>query len=326
MITKEQKVRLGIFVVVSVLLLAGILAVFIMPKLKDEWDIYFIDFSDMSVNGVNVGAEVKYQGVNIGKVNRIRVNPKDLRSILVYVKIQQGFPVKTDMRASLQYTGITGLRFVEISGGRTQAANLKKGGKILTKRGLGEKAEDIVLNIDSVVEAVNNMLNPANQEKFGELLANLERSSAVMADMLEKRQNGLSNTLDNIDKITGQLQSISTDLGKFTTYLNNVSEKFPAEKLNNVVNNADNLIKNVSERFSEKELGKLLETVENFTDNTTVAMRKIENNFHDMEGEFSKTLLALRESMENLARFTRDLREDPTLLIRRRSSRKRGEK
>ncbi|MCP4213447.1 MAG: MCE family protein, partial [bacterium] len=166
MITKEQKVRLGIFLIVSLLLLTVVTGIFILPKLKDNGDEYYIDFREMSVNGVNNGADVKYQGVRIGKVSRIDVNPSDLRSVLIYIKIKKGFPVKKNMRATLQYAGITGLRFVEISGGITEAESLMPGGRIMTKKGLGEKAEDIVLNIDSVVDAVNNLLNEDNQKSL----------------------------------------------------------------------------------------------------------------------------------------------------------------
>ena len=98
----------------------------------------------MSVSGLNTGATVKYQGVNIGKVQNIKVNPEDLSSILVFVLIEKGFPVKKDMSATLAYTGITGLKFIELSGGETKSENLEPRGEISTKRGLGEKAEDIV--------------------------------------------------------------------------------------------------------------------------------------------------------------------------------------
>lgn len=323
MITKEQKLRLGVFLAVSFLLLAVITGIFIIPKLKTEGDIYYVDFREMSVNGVSEGADVKYQGVRIGTVIRITVNPDDLRSVLLYIKIRKGFPVKKDMRARLQYLGITGLRFVEISGGKTEAENLEPGGRILTRKGLGEQAEDIVLNVDSVVEAINDMLNPKNREKVSLLIKNLEKGTAVISNLLEKKEENLGNSMENIDKITRELHQVAINLNQFTLYLTEVSEKVRVKKLEKVVTHTDDLIQTLSQRFSEKEAGKLLADIDTFVNTATLSIRKIETRFHDLEGEINLTLVSLRESMENISRFTRELAEDPTILIRTRADKRR---
>jgi len=317
MITKEQKIRLGIFLVLSFFLLAAIASVFILPRLKDVGDEYYIDFKEMSVNGVNEGADVKYQGVKVGKVTQLDVNPGDLRSVLIYVKIKKGFPVKKDMRAVLQYAGITGLRFVEISGGTTAAENLEPGGRIPTERGLGEKAEDIVLNVDSMVEAVNDMLNRENRDKIALLIKNLEKSTATISEVLEKKKANLENSLENVDTVTRQLQEVMVGMKDFVAYLGTVSEKIQPEKLERMVTDADRLIKNVSERFSEKEIGETLANFNAFVETATASMRKIQGSFLDMENELTVTLASLRESLENISRFTRDLSEDPTILLRK---------
>ncbi|MCP5102197.1 MAG: MCE family protein [bacterium] len=322
MITKEQKVRLAVFLVVSLVLLTAISAIFILPKLKDEGDVYYIDFKEMSVNGVNAGAGVKYMGVKIGKVARIEVNPEDLRSVLVYIKIKRGFPVKKDMRAALQYAGITGLRFVEISGGITGSENLEPGGKILTKKGLGEKAEDIVLNIDSVVEALNNLLDVENREKISLILKNLEKSTAVISDVLEKKKGTLGNSFDNIEKVSGQLSEVVDNLKQFTLYLDDIVKKVQPEKIEKLVANTDGLIQNISQRMSKNEMGKVLDDFQTFVETATVSIRKVENRFNDIEGELSQTLVGLRESIENISAFTRQLSEDPTILLRKRAEKR----
>jgi phospholipid/cholesterol/gamma-HCH transport system substrate-binding protein len=318
MITKEQKIRLGVFLVASFFLLVVIVTVFILPKLKNIGDIYYIDFKEMSVNGVNEGADVKYQGVKIGNVVRLVVNPDDLRSVLIYVRIKKGFRVKKNMRAALQYAGITGLRFVEISGGTTEAEDLEPGGKILTKRGLGEKAEDIVLNVDSVVEALNNILDTENREKISLLIKNLEKSTAVIANVLEKREKNLGNSLADMDKITRQLSQVTANLNEFTLYLKDISEKIQAGRIEKMVTQTETLLENLSNRLSDREMGKLVADIDTFARTATTSLQKIERRFHDLEGNIGNTLGSLRESLANIARFTRDLSEDPTIFIRKR--------
>lgn len=304
---------------VSLLLLIAVLAVFIVPKLQEEGDTYFINFREMSVNGVNEGSDVKYQGVRIGRVDRMDVNPEDLSSILVYVSIKKGFPVKKDMRAKLQYAGITGLRFVEISGGRTESESLQPGGEILMGKGLGEKAEDIVLNVDSVVDAINDVLNPQNREKISGLLTNIEKSSAVLSRILGKREKNLENLFKNIEQSTVGLKNISQDFNKFTRQLSSLAEEI---KFKEIAEDSNRMIRNISDRFSPREFGEVIKNFNTFVKTSTSSIRKIESSFFNLEGELNKTLVSLRESMENIAKFTRDLREDPTMLIRTRTEKR----
>jgi len=319
MITKEQKLRLGTFLIISVVLLIGILAIFIVPKLSREGDTYFINFKGTSVNGVNEGSDVKYQGVKIGSVSVLEVNPKNLDSVLIYVQIKKGFPVKKDMRAALQYAGITGLRFVEISGGKAESEFVPPGGEILPKKGLGEKAEDIVLNVDSVVDAVNKILNPENQEKIASMLKNLEKSTRVISDVLEKREKDFGNSIKKFDTAMTQIVRLSENLKEFSDYLIELKEKVPVEK---IAKESEKLIKTVSQRFSDQEMGKVLGKFDTFLETATVSIKRIENRFHDMEGGFNKTLSGLKESMENISKFTRELAEDPTIFIRKRAEKR----
>ncbi len=326
MITKEQKFRLGVFLTLSILLTVVIAGIFILPKLQNEGDLYHIDFRDMSVNGVNQGADVKYQGVTIGKVIRIDVNPDDLRSVLIYIKIKLGFPVKKDMRATLQYAGITGLRFVEISGGTPESEDLEPGGKIPPAKGLGEKAEDIVLNVDSVVGAVNNLLNPENREKISLFIKNMEKSTSVIARLLEQKEGNLGKSLENLDELLVKLNRVTTKLEKFTDYMNDMSGRFQGEKFERLLTSTETLVNNISKRFSDQEMGTLVRSFDTFTKTATVSLRKIETQFQDMEGEFSRTLVSLRESLDNISRFSRQLTEDPTMLFRRQAPKRKRRK
>ena len=316
MITKEQKVRLSIFLVTASVLFIIILAAFIYPKLKERGDVYYINFKGTSVNGLNNGSDVKYQGVKIGIVKDIDVNPTDLDSILVYVRIKSKFPVKEDMRAALVYAGITGLRFIDISGGHTLAKLVPPGGEILTQRGLGEKAEDIVLNVDNVVQAVNDMLDKKNREKFASLLSNLEKSTGVISDILEQREKSFVDSIEKFDATMTEIMQLTQNLKSFSEYLDGLSERVPIESL---AKESETLIKRLSQRFSQQELGKTMESLDTFLKTTTSSIRKIENRFIDLESELNKTLVSLRESLENIAGFTRDLKEDPTLLIRKKA-------
>ncbi len=323
MISKEQKYRLGVFLLISVILLVGLLAVFIIPKLSDQGDRYFINFKGTSVNGLSEGVDVKYQGVRIGNVDRLIVNPEDLDSVLVFVRLKKDFPVKDDMRAALQYAGITGMRFVEISGGKTSSKFILPEGEIHTKKGLGERAEDIVLNVGSVVEAANEMLGKKNREKFSRTLENIETSTRVLATLLEGRENKMTNTLEKLDIVMTHMADVSANLSTITLKLKDQSEKISLVKL---AKESERLLQEISARLSKNELGQVMVKMNTLLDTTTTSVRTMGAQFGSMEGEFNTTLVNLRESVENIAHFTRQLSEDPTSLIRKPAEKKRSGK
>jgi phospholipid/cholesterol/gamma-HCH transport system substrate-binding protein len=85
--------------------------------------IYRIRFAE-SVSGLSVGDPVKFQGVDVGTVKAIALDPGDPRLVQVEVRLRKEAPVKTDTKATLKLKGITGLVFVELDGAGPEAKTL----------------------------------------------------------------------------------------------------------------------------------------------------------------------------------------------------------
>jgi ABC-type transporter Mla subunit MlaD len=317
MITREQTYRLYVFSAAATILLIAILALFLLPMLKKDGDIYKVNFKNMSVNGINEGTDVKYRGVRIGRVMNMQVNHQDLDSILVYLEIRKGFPVKKDMYAQMQYAGITGLKFIELSGGSNQAEAVKSGGEILVAKGLGEKAEDIVLNVDSVVDAINQLLKHENREKISNVLTHIEKSADIFSRLLEKEEQHLQVSITSLNKAFSEISVLSDNLNKLITRLTETVDTLQLEQLSK---SGEEAFKTIKERFSSGEMDQILVNVNEFFQTASSSMRKIENKFGGIEGEFNKTFQAFRESMQNFSQFSRDLLEDPSIVIRKKKS------
>lgn len=312
--TKEQKVRLGLFLIVSLVVFVVTIGFFLVPKLREAGNIYFINFKETSVNGLFVGAPVKYQGVEVGSVSRLLVNPRDINSILVYTKTTREFSVKTDMTATLMYMGITGQKFVELSGGSNESENLESNGEILTRRGLGEKAEDIVSNIDNAVQGISNLLDTENQERISLFLKNVEKSSDIVANVLETRKESLEESVANIQKASQSFSDVSENLRKVTEDLGKITEKIEA--------NSGEAFDNINKRFSDEEMGKLLTNLQTFIETASTSINKIETVFIYQQEGLRNTLDHLSEAIGNLSQFSRELTEDPTLFLRTRREKK----
>ena len=85
--------------------------------------LYRIHFPD-SVSGLAVGDPVKFRGIDVGTVKSLGIDPGDSRLVLVDLRLRKETPVKTDTRASLALKGITGVVYIELSGGDPAAKTL----------------------------------------------------------------------------------------------------------------------------------------------------------------------------------------------------------
>ena len=85
--------------------------------------LYRIHFQD-SVSGLAIGDPVKFRGIDVGTVKSLGIDPDDSRLVVVDLRLRKETPVKTDTKASLALKGITGVVYIELSGGDPAAKTL----------------------------------------------------------------------------------------------------------------------------------------------------------------------------------------------------------
>ena len=107
MVTAAQRIRLGIFLAVAATLLVITLGVVAGSKLLERRDQYSIRYRDISVGGLETGADVKYSGIRVGRVDDIRIDPADVTAVIVDISVREGTPIKEDSEASIVTMGIT---------------------------------------------------------------------------------------------------------------------------------------------------------------------------------------------------------------------------
>jgi phospholipid/cholesterol/gamma-HCH transport system substrate-binding protein len=123
--TRAHYALVGAFVI-AVLVAVFIAVIWLVgAQVQREGAIYDIYFRG-SVSGLNEGAVVRYKGVAIGRVLNIRLDPENVERIRVRVEIDSATPIKEDAVAELEAQGITGLAFVQITGGSNASPDLKK--------------------------------------------------------------------------------------------------------------------------------------------------------------------------------------------------------
>lgn len=112
----------GLFIII-LSLGAAVFAVWLSRSGHRDDVLYRIHFAE-SVSGMALGDPVKFRGVDVGTVKAMMIDAADPRLVEVDVKLRKETPVKTDTRASLKLKGITGVVFIELSGGSPEAQSL----------------------------------------------------------------------------------------------------------------------------------------------------------------------------------------------------------
>jgi phospholipid/cholesterol/gamma-HCH transport system substrate-binding protein len=314
MMTHEQKTRLGVFLTLATVLFIAVAGFFILPKLRDAGTTYTVNFRNTSVQGLIVGSLVKYRGVEVGRVVRIRVNPTDLDSVLVDVKIRQDVAVKADMSALMAFVGLTGQKYIEMSGGSLESPNLPAHGEIVTGRGLGEKADDIIANFETTAKRITEVLSPENIDKFSAFLENAKKSSETVSGILESRQKSLENTLASFEKASADLARATEQFAPMTEDLHRLVET--------VRTSSQTTLDNISQRFSKEELGRVITDVHDFLGTASVSLKKMESVLLEQQSELQRTFANLGVAIDNLARFSREIADEPSSILRTRKDKK----
>ncbi len=187
--TRANYVIIGAFTF-SVAVAAVLFGLFTARYATDRaWDRFEIVF-DESVMGLSNGSSVLYNGVNVGRVVDIGLNPGDARQVQVIVDIDSDVPIHADTVATLRLTGLTGTAAIQLTGGTPgtpMIENPRRGlPRIQSKPSpmalLLESSEGIVVTANSVLNQMTQLLDSDNIDRVDRTLTALETFSNGLND------------------------------------------------------------------------------------------------------------------------------------------------
>lgn len=110
------EISVGIFVLLGIVCL-GYLSINLGKMELFGGDTYGVSANFDSVSGLRQGASVEIAGVEVGRVDRIALDPKDGYSAQVMLRINSGIELQDDVIASVRTRGIIGDKFVQLKPG-----------------------------------------------------------------------------------------------------------------------------------------------------------------------------------------------------------------
>jgi len=187
--TRASYLIVGAF---TMILVVGILsAVLWLAGVElDEEFAYYDLFFEGSVTGLKAGNPVRYRGVPVGVVTDMRINPDNVEQVKVTIEVPNETPIKEDAVATLEFQGITGIAFVQITGGTHAAANLRpvpgQGNPVIKSKpselqAVIEAAPELINRFIVLIDNANKLLGGENQENFAAAMANIKTISGSVA-------------------------------------------------------------------------------------------------------------------------------------------------
>jgi phospholipid/cholesterol/gamma-HCH transport system substrate-binding protein len=282
--TRAEKARLGLFLLVTVAALLASVAFLVGKKLTARTDTYFTRLSE-SVTGLSPGTPVKQNGVDIGQVVSITTDSGDIQKAAIHFKVMRGTPMKTDMVASLGSYGITGLKYLEIMGGSYAAANIPVGGEVPSGMSMMGR---LTLRADSIALKVDRLL--------GNAIAITEAQNRKSLDKLMQSSAALSEALDSLVRDVQQVR--------------------PGRRVEKILGGAEAAVEGMRDQVRKTDIAGTLNEYRKAAEDIQKAAKSLDATVLQSQQDLAVVMGSLKETMRNMSTFSRELKENPSLLIR----------
>lgn len=258
------EVRVGLFVLVCLLLGAGLIWQFgkLGPSTEKQYPVVVM-FDN--VGGLIGDANVMYAGVGIGKVREIRLREDGGRlRARVTLGIREGVVIRKDAKFVINQSGLLGDRYVDVIPGTVTAEPLQPGAVLN-----GSPSVDLTEAIRSVLDVLQEAAGTIERVKLlvGRVDASVQRVDEIVLSTQSLAH--VSQTLANMDAATSNTVALTGSLHDLV------------EENRQTVTNT---------------LGKLALAA----DNVNMAVKRVDDLVHGSEGDVHAALKNLAASTEKL--------------------------
>lgn len=214
---RAHHVLIGLFTLLAAIAAIGFALWLAKAHQRGQVQHYLIVFNE-PVRGLSRGSAVLYNGIRIGEVEDLRLNPEDLRMAHARIGIDANIPVRQDTQARLILTGITGISVIELSGGSPLSPLLLEPDDgsdpviVATPSPLTQLlagGDHLMSSLSELVLSARSVLSPENIDYISGTLRNLETLTASLSDQRSELSK-LLNTMTDAGNHAGQtMQQVS---------------------------------------------------------------------------------------------------------------------
>ncbi len=210
---KRHEILVGLFIVLLSAMGFALVLWLTVGFERNSYAFYYTILKE-SVSGLSVQSPVKYNGVNVGYVKDIDLDPKSPRHVILLLAIKRRVVIHKDAAASLNAQGLTGVAYIELRGGTPQA-------EVLTatpghRYPIIRSAPSLMVRIDTTIRelshnlsylstSLEHLLDSENRHYIDQTIKNM----ATVTRTLAKDSGNMHEILDKTNALLTQWAQIS---------------------------------------------------------------------------------------------------------------------
>ncbi|HXM39820.1 MAG TPA: MlaD family protein [Bryobacteraceae bacterium] len=238
--------------------------------------------------GVQPGAPVRYGGLTVGKVTRVRVDPGNSTRIEIDVAVDRDAPVKTDSVAKISTLGPLTDNYIEIGTGTQHAPLAPPGSELPSQEAfglpqLGDAAQAMMPDVHNAIQKLNQNLDA--------LQVTLARANDLLND---RNRASIGSSLDNVNHLVADARP------KLTDSLNNLNGMLTdaKPKVSTSLANVQDLTKNLNAK-----LGPLLDDVKTTTARANDTLSHVDATLLENRPDIRASVASLHDTLAQLNRM-----------------------
>ncbi|OPL18030.1 MAG: hypothetical protein AVO35_07685 [Candidatus Aegiribacteria sp. MLS_C] len=213
-----NKFKLGLFFFFGIMGTV-VLTVWLSGGFREQNNTMYVSYFPWSVQGLNRGSNVMYNGVPVGRVAGVDIAP-DGRLVEVRMEIRSDFGIDSTIRATMQLIGITGLQVINLS---AESA----GGYVEPEYSFDPEftvipvEEGTIQTATSTILGLTRMLNEMDFKALNDqLMELLENTNAILSkERVERLETALLSNSQNLDELLVIYSRLGADLDRLVLRL-----------------------------------------------------------------------------------------------------------
>lgn len=289
----------GAFVIL-VLTMAGLFVYWYSDSRESRdfkrYEIYF----QGSVSGLSVGGPVRYLGVDVGRIYRIRVDKRSSNRVQVVADIDSNAPISSQTLAQLSLQGVTGLLFIDLqrSENRREVMPPVPSERYPVINSVRSDFDQLLATLpdlagrgSELISRIQDVFSPENVEAVARTL-----------DSVDKASRRLPATFDEINKLLVELRSTTGEMRQVASSINLTTQRITPEVIDAVGR----------VRKTADEVASAAEKLNQMVDENRGGLRGFTR---DSLPEFERMVREARGAAEDFRELSRGLASDPSRIL-----------
>ncbi len=314
--TRAHYVAVGGFVL-TVVLLAFVAVLWVgRAELSTQYTRYDIFFTG-TVTGLTEGAAVQYNGIKVGRVGDIRIDPDNVEQIRVTAEIDSRVVIKVDAVAGLETNLLSGVSTILITGGTQEAAalTLLQGQTYPVIQSRRSRLERVYSRVPRLIERIieltdslNQVVNERNRKNIAETLENLRTASTGLAESGQQIGEISGNAKETLAEVRLAVRGIEPVLRNAESLVRNLDQSYSAngglkDQLAATIADYDRLAKSLIDTNQRMQA-----VIQEARPGVRDFLQRTVGQINDLVGE-------TRHLVSGLTRLAAELERDPTRIL-----------